>query len=117
MRAPKIVEGDLVFENGDIVMVDEDEELIQSVQTILQTNKGEWFLNTDFGLDRSQLLAKRFDEALATDAIAEAIAQEERIQRIENISFQREGRSMTVNLTLTKKDGETLTIEGVTIGA
>lgn len=115
MRAPKIIDGDLVFENGDVVMVDGDEEIIQSVQTTFQTNKGEWFLNTDFGLDRSPLLTKRFDEALAIDAIAEATAQEERIQRIENISFKREGRSLTVDATFIKEDGQPLQVEGVNI--
>jgi len=115
MRVPKIVDGDLVFENGDVVMIDEDEEIAQCVRTILQTNKGEWFLNENFGLDRSPLLTKQFDEALAADAIAEAVAQEERIQRIENISFRREGRKLYVELTLVKSDGQTLSIGEVNI--
>ncbi|NNV04648.1 DUF2634 domain-containing protein [Brevibacillus sp. MCWH] len=115
MRAPKIVDGDLVFENGDVVMVDGDEELAQSLQSVFQTNKGEWFLNSEHGLDRSPLLVKKFDEALAIDAISEATAQEERIQRIENVYFRREGRSLTVDATFIKEDGQPLQVEGVNI--
>ena len=115
MRAPKIVDGDLVFENGDVVMVEGDEELAQSLQTVFQTNKGEWFLNENHGLDRSPFLTKKFDEAMATDAIAEATVQEERVQRIENISFKREVRSLTVDATFIKEDGQPLQLEGVNI--
>lgn len=115
MRAPKIVDGDLVFENGDVVMVEGDEELAQSLQSVFQTRKGEWFLNENHGLDRSPFLVKNFDEALATDAIAEATTQEERIQRIENVSFKREGRSLTVDATFIKEDGQPLQMEGVNV--
>lgn len=115
MRAPKIIDGDLVFENGDIVMVEGDEELTQSLQSVFQTNKGEWFLNSEHGLDRSPLLVKKFDEAMATDAIAEATAQEERIQRIENVSFKREGRSLKADATFIKNDGQPLQVEGVNV--
>jgi Protein of unknown function (DUF2634) len=117
MRAPKIVDGDLVIENGDIVMVEGDEELAQSLESVFQTRKGEWFLNENHGLDRSPFLVKKFDEALATDAIAEAAAQEERIQQVESVSFQREGRSLKVNATFIKSDGQPLQLKGVDIGA
>jgi hypothetical protein len=115
MRAPKIIDGDLVFENGDVVMVERDEELAQSLQTIFQTRKEEWFLNSEHGLDRTPFLTKKFDETLASDAIAEATAQEERIQRIENITFKREGRSLMVDATFIKEDGQPLQLEGVNL--
>jgi Protein of unknown function (DUF2634) len=115
VRAPKIVDGDLVIENGDVVMVEGDEELAQSLQSVFQTRKGEWFLNEGHGLDRSPFLTKKFDEALATDAIAEAAAQEERIQQVENVSFKREGRSLTVDATFVKPDGQPLQLEGVDV--
>lgn len=116
MKSLKIVDGDIVFETNDAVFIDEDEEIAQSVQTILQTNKGEWFLNTDFGLDRSVFFQKPFNETIANDAIREAVAQEERIQRIEDITFERSDRTLKVSLTLIKKDGGTLAIEGVNVG-
>ncbi len=109
------MDGDLVFENGDVVMVDGDEELAQSLETIFRTRRGEWFLNERFGLDFEPFLTKRFDETLATDAIAEAAAQEERIQQVENVTFQRDGRKLTVNATFVKSDGRPLQVEGVSI--
>ncbi|MGG3846759.1 MULTISPECIES: DUF2634 domain-containing protein [Aeribacillus] len=117
MRAPKIVDGDIVFENGDVVMIEGDEELGQSLESVFQTRKGEWFLNENFGLDREPFLTKKFDELLAADAIAEAAAQEERIQQVENVSFKREGRSLKVDVTFVKSDGQSLQLEGVDIGA
>ena len=115
MRAPKIVDGDLVIENGDIVMVDGDEELAQSLEMVFRTRKGEWFLNEQFGLDFGPFLTKRFDEALATDAVAEAAAQEERIQQVESVEFERSGRKLTVRATFVKSDGQPLRLEEVNV--
>lgn len=96
-------------------MIEGDEEISQSLESIFRTRKGEWFLNENFGLDRTPLLAKRFDTTLAADAIAEAAAQEERIQQVESVTFRRDGRKLTVNATFVKSDGQPLQLEEVDV--
>ncbi|EST12039.1 DUF2634 domain-containing protein [Sporolactobacillus laevolacticus] len=118
MKAPLIIDGDLVMKNGEIQMVEGDEELAQSVESILKTRQGEFFMDTEFGLNRDNLLGKQADQDGAHDDIVEAIAQEERIATMDNISFadDRSTRSRSISLSMTKADdGETISLEDVAV--
>ncbi|MBF4022229.1 DUF2634 domain-containing protein [Burkholderia pseudomallei] len=88
MKSPKIDEnGDLVFLNGDVVWVDGAEEIVQSVTSIIQTRKGEWFLNDGFGLSHEHIFVKSPDLNMIEDDLREAIGQEERITEITDIEL------------------------------
>lgn len=116
MFSPKIVDGDLVIdENGDIVMVEDDEELAQSIRMVLQTRKGEFFLDPDHGLVFDNLLGKEASQDEAHEDIVEAVSQEERIASVEEVIFNedRKNRKRSVSLVLRKETGEILTIEKV----
>lgn len=117
MIAPKIAFGDLVLENNDFVMVEGDEELVQSVQSNLKTRKGEWFLDENFGLDRTNILEKNNNKDLIHDDIVEACCQDERIATVEElvITDNRHGRSRLITLRLMKDNGDELPVEGVEI--
>jgi len=118
MFSPKIVDGDLVVdENGDIVMVEDDEELAQSVRMVLQTRKGEFFLEPDHGLVFDNLLGKEADLAKAHEDIVEAVLQEERIASVEDVIFtdNPQDRTRSVSLEMRKTDGGTLSLEGVNV--
>lgn len=118
MKAPLIVDGDLVMQNGEIVMVDSDAELAQSVESILKTRQGEFFMDTEFGLNRDNLLGKQADQDAAHDDVVEAVAQEPRIATVDTITFtdDRTARTRTVSLSMTKADdGETISIENVDV--
>lgn len=119
MMAPKIENGDLVIENNDFILIDGDEELAQSIKTVLLTQKEEFFLNPEHGLFRENILGKEANQTAATDDIIEAISQEERIESTEEINFtdDRNLRIRDISLTLQKVDGETLTIEEVELDA
>jgi phage baseplate assembly protein W len=108
-------EGDFVFEQGSFFMAENDLEIAQSVSFILQTAKGEWFLNPDLGLDRDALLAKKFNESLARDNIIEALSYEPRISAVEEIQFSKLGRTLLVDLVIRKQDKTTLRLEGVSV--
>jgi phage baseplate assembly protein W len=113
MKAPLIVDGDLVMKNGEIVMIDGDQELAQSVESILKTRQGEFFMDTEFGFNRDNLLGKQADQDAAHDDIVEAIAQEERVATVDEITFtdDRSSRSRAVSLSMTKADDDGETIE------
>jgi hypothetical protein len=107
--------GDLVFKNGDFVLIEGDEELAQSVKVLLQTSKGEWFLDESFGLDRNSIFSKNFNEEEAKNSIIEVLAQEERIASVEEITFSRIARELYVTLSLLKQDGTALLLQEVNI--
>ncbi|GAK01517.1 hypothetical protein [Geomicrobium sp. JCM 19055] len=107
--------GDLVIKNGNITMVDEDQELIQSLRLLLRTNVDEWFLDPSIGLYHAEFRGKRADEEDMTAALEEAIEQEPRIDRIKSISFEydRPRRKVSVFFIAIKTDGEPLEVSEV----
>ena len=75
--------GDLIIENGDLVMIDGKEEIRQSIERILTTNVGEWFLDMEFGLDYQAIQGKGKTKESIKLAITEAIYQEPRIKTVD----------------------------------
>lgn len=51
--------GDLIIENGDIQMVHGAELTKQTIKTVLGTQKGEWFLNWEEGINYNEILGKK----------------------------------------------------------
>jgi hypothetical protein len=78
--------GDLVIENGDLVMLDGATELAQCCQLVLSTNKGEWFLNPALGIDFSRLRGKGVTAEAIQEQIRSGLRQESRIKTIDSIS-------------------------------
>lgn len=75
--------GDLIIKNGDLVIVDKHEEIRQSIERILTTNVGEWFLDMEFGLDYQAIQGKGKTKESIKLAITEAIYQEPRIKTVD----------------------------------
>ena len=51
--------GDVKIKNGEIQMVIGTELTRQTVQSVLGTNKGEWFINWDEGINFDNILGKK----------------------------------------------------------
>ena len=51
--------GDLVIEHGEIQMAYGAELTAQTLKSVLGTQKGEWFLNWEEGIDLNAILGKR----------------------------------------------------------
>ncbi|WP_333638219.1 DUF2634 domain-containing protein [Tissierella praeacuta] len=84
MKAFKIDNnGDLVIENGNLIMIEGNEELRQSIERILTTNKEEWFLDMNFGLDYQAIQGKGKSAETIKLAISEAIYQDSRIKNVD----------------------------------
>ncbi|MFC2948526.1 GPW/gp25 family protein [Virgibacillus sediminis] len=87
---------DLAFEKGDFVMIDEEEEVLQSIYILLETNKKEWFFDPDMGLRRRSVTGKPTDGEVRA-AVTETISQEERVDIEEiKINQDRKARRLTV---------------------
>lgn len=110
MKSLKIEGGDIVIENGELVVIDGEAEEAQCIERVLTTNQGEWFLNTLHGMDYTQIFAKPFDEDRARLSIIEAIHQDPRVESVEEIEFQvdRAKRHMTVHVQVKMISGNTI---------
>ena len=51
--------GDLLIENGEIQLVHGAELTMQTIKSVLGTQKGEWFLNSDEGVNHNEILGKK----------------------------------------------------------
>ena len=51
--------GDVVIQNGVVQMVHGSEVTRQTIKTVLGTQKGEWFLNWDEGINHDNILGKK----------------------------------------------------------
>jgi len=102
--------GDLEFDGSrNIRMVDGADEKLQSVRLLISTNQGEWFLQTDFGLDYFAFLGQKWPEVEeeTRDAFMEAFEQEKRIEEVISLEFEwiREERKLRVKFRL-RMEGE-----------
>lgn len=59
MKGFKLNSGDVEITNKRIVMVEGAELTRQNVQQVLSTNKGEWVLNPDEGIDFKNILGRK----------------------------------------------------------
>jgi phage baseplate assembly protein W len=116
MRTLQIVNGDIVFNSQrNLVMVEGHDEEIQSIERLLTTNTGEWFLNIEHGLDYSRLQGKAVSDEQIRLAVLQALAQEGRITEVESIEIRRSNkyRTVVINFRCRMVSGETLQGEEV----
>lgn len=67
--------GDVVIHNNKILMVEGDELLLQTVKCVLGTNKGEWPLNREEGINFHNILGKNKDEDMIKYEIQQGLLQ------------------------------------------
>ena len=108
-------DGDLVIQRGDLVEVEGIDEIAQRFRFILRTNKGEWFLNPDEGIDFRVFWQKLPDEEEIRLALEDAASQVPEIDRIENIriDFDHRNRVLTVSFVAVLTTGEEVELEEV----
>jgi phage baseplate assembly protein W len=113
MQSLKLVNGDIIFERGELVLIDSKDEVSQCAEVILSTNKGEWFLDPDFGIDFSILLAKNPNEDEIKDELRSGLFQDPRIKTVDDITlqFNRTDRTLAISFIATGTDGENIVRE------
>lgn len=112
----KMQDGDLVMDRGDIVAVEDKNELVQSAKIGVQTSQGEWFLNPLVGIDQSVILQKSPDHESIRAEITRELLENPRIQSVDEVtlSFHRSERKLDVLFKATGTDGETIESEVAT---
>jgi len=101
--------GDIVISN-DIELVSDDELTRQTLQTVLQTNKGEWWFNKAEGINFNNILVKNPNYEIMKAEIANGIIQvNSSIQLQElNFNFDRKMRKLKISFTAKKQNGMTI---------
>ncbi|MCZ8518892.1 DUF2634 domain-containing protein [Paenibacillus caseinilyticus] len=113
MQSLKLVNGDLVIEDGELLMVEGPEEIAQCVSISLGTNKDEWFLNPNMGIDVEKFVGKSLSMEARLEQIRQGLRQEPRIKTIDSLEIQDDpaGRTSVVRFEATAEDGTIISEE------
>lgn len=90
------------------------DEILQSIKNRLLTRKGEFFLDTNYGLEYENIFSitqKDPSEDLKRFAIRECILQDERVDKVEEIKIKKKERTANIRFKAFLKTQEEL--EGV----
>lgn len=105
-------DGDIDFSENDIAMVDGIELTKQTVQSVLGTNKGEWFLNPDEGINFNNLLGKNIEDVLVENEMLNGLKQVDETLKINSFSVTKDTnkRTMSIEFTASKDNDEVIQI-------
>ena len=114
MKGFALKNGDVLIEQNRIQMVNGNELLRQTVESVLQTNKREWFLNWQEGINFYNLLGKRKSDEIIENEILQGLLQVDNTFIIEDFKITQNGRDMNINFTATNGNGEKITVGNMT---
>lgn len=101
-------DGDVVVAANKLMMVDGDELLRQTVRQVLGTNKQEWFLNTEEGIDFSVMLRKRVDHDEIRAELQAGLRQVDEDLILDEYAFSMKDRKMNIAFKAKDSNGDTL---------
>lgn len=97
--------GDVAIKYGRIALIEGSDLIKQTIQQVLNTNKGEWWLNEDEGIDFHKFVAKSPDADEMQAEISAALQLIDDSFVITEFSVERAGRSLTVHFKARSVDG------------
>lgn len=98
--------GDVVVKGNDIAMLQGNELLAQKVRLVLGTNKGEWFANTDEGIDNKVLLGKHNLTAQANKYKQGDLTEAEELKLISQLQGKENEQLKLAKLLEQRLDGD-----------
>ena len=112
MKGFKVVNGDISITDNQIEMVEGTELEVQTMQSVLQTNKGEDPFDENEGSEFRQILGKKVTADMVETQIRSGINQVNPDYIIEDFDCRvdKESRRSEVEFTARKLDGSTVTI-------
>lgn len=105
--------GDVLIESGKITMTSGTDLTAQTLQTVAGTNKGEWFLNEDEGIDFDSVIGKGITEDMQRAEMSDACKQvDENLQLTEfHRELDKKTRAATLYFTAVNQSGEEIRVE------
>ena len=102
--------GDILISRNEIQMVNGNELLRQTVESVLQTNKREWFLNWEEGINFYNILGKRRSDEIIKNEIAKGLLQVDSSFVIEEFNISVNGREMQIAFTAKNSNGDVISV-------
>ncbi len=100
----------LIIQQGDIILQDGDfnlrEDILTAVERLLTTNKSEFMLNLNMGLDYDIIRKKQYNIDEIKTAITECVIQEPRVTDVYDIQVDVEGREVYIRFKFRATNGD-----------
>lgn len=93
--------GDITWTNGEIDTVTDEEEILQRVWIALNTGRGEWAFDTDFGFPYRQLTERRgVDKVLIEGMVRSVIEPITGAESIRAIEIEHDALTKVMTITV-----------------
>lgn len=103
--------GDVIIKNKDISVIDGKNLIRQTIETVLGTNLGEWFLNKNEGINHREILTKNPNYDLIRTHIQSGLLQVDNSLWITEYNQSLEGRHLKITFTAKNDNDETISAE------
>lgn len=97
---------DLLIADGDFVMLSGVDLLIQTVECVVGTNRGEWFLDEDEGITFSVALEKHPDMDMVKSEINDALLKVDEAFVMEDFTYSKAGRKLQIHFIASNDIGQ-----------
>lgn len=107
---------DIDIQNNEIQLTEGSELVRQTAECTLNTKAGEWFLNSELGIDFDAILGKDIpDDETVKNVILDGLHQVDETFRIDefNTTYDSKTRKLSVNFTASTDSGRTITISDI----
>lgn len=106
---------DIMIKNNRIQMVNDEELTKQTVQTVIGTNKGEWCLNENEGINFKNISGKNIDKDVIKNEIEQGLSQVDSSFALTSFSaeFDKRSRKLDIAFQAENNDNETVEIENI----
>lgn len=112
MKGFKLKDGDISITDGKIDMIEDTELEVQTMECVLQTNKGEDPFDVDEGVNFRQILGKGVTEDMVKTQVKSGINQVNSDYIIEDFDYSvdKTSRKSTIRFTARKSDGTAISV-------
>lgn len=96
MKTLELEGNDLKLIKGTFLIVEDEQEVAQSLDALLSIRKGEFVLDEHVGMDHDNLLGKNVNFDEIRDDIIEALSQDERVELVDDVIISAENRNALI---------------------
>ncbi len=103
MKGLQIHNSDIILEQGDFKLIP---DILTAIERLLTTNKTEFMLNLNMGLDYDIIRRKQYNIDSIKTAIRDCVLQEPRVSDVYDIQVEVDGRSVYIKFKFSADNGE-----------
>ena len=106
MKTLELEGNDLKLTKGTFSIVEDEQEIAQSLDALLSIRKGEFALDEHVGMEHDNLLGKNVNFDEIRDDIIEALSQDERVELVDDVAISVENRNAVITFNAKLLDGQ-----------